>query len=70
MVIGDSGAGKSETLEALRIIGDEELEEIINVADDMGSIKIDKENGILVMEPRSGLLYAWMICSPVLPLDK
>ena len=47
MVIGDSGAGKSETLEALRIIGDEDLEEIIIVADDMGSIKVDENNGIL-----------------------
>lgn len=38
LVIGDSGAGKSETLEALRgIIGDQ-VEELMIVADDMGSI--------------------------------
>ncbi len=40
LVIGDSGAGKSETLEALRgIIGDQ-VEELMIVADDMGSIDI------------------------------
>jgi energy-coupling factor transporter ATP-binding protein EcfA2 len=40
LVIGDSGAGKSETLEALRGIIEEKIEDLIIIADDMGSIEI------------------------------
>lgn len=46
LLIGDSGAGKSETLEALRILGDKHIREMKIIADDMGSIKIDS-NGII-----------------------
>lgn len=38
LVIGDSGAGKSETLEALRGIIGNHVEELMIIADDMGSI--------------------------------
>lgn len=41
LLIGDTGTGKSETLEAFRILGDEWLQDMIIVADDMGSVKID-----------------------------
>lgn len=38
LLMGDSGAGKSETLEALRFIGNEYIQDIVIIADDMGSI--------------------------------
>ncbi len=47
LIIGDSGAGKSETLEALRNIGEEIISDIIVIADDMGSLKIDSKGDII-----------------------
>jgi hypothetical protein len=44
LMMGDTGAGKSETLEALRVLGEEYIRELTIVADDMGSIGLD-ENG-------------------------
>jgi hypothetical protein len=38
LTIGDTGAGKSETLEAFRQIGGDEIENITVIADDMGSL--------------------------------
>lgn len=40
LIWGDTGAGKSETLEALRILGDEHIRELKVIADDMGSLEI------------------------------
>ncbi|MFP3895670.1 MAG: phosphoenolpyruvate carboxykinase [Anaerolineales bacterium] len=40
LLIGDSGAGKSETLEAFRILSENELQDMIIIADDMGAIDI------------------------------
>ena len=40
MVIGDSGAGKSETLEALRIIGSDYIKDMRVIFDDMGTFFI------------------------------
>lgn len=40
LLIGDSGAGKSETLEALRGIIEEQVKDLVIVADDMGSVDI------------------------------
>ena len=40
LVMGDSGAGKSETLEALRQIAGEDVEGITIIADDMGSLAL------------------------------
>ncbi len=42
-IVGDSGAGKSESLEAFRTLSDKYLKEIKVVFDDMGTFKI--ENG-------------------------
>jgi hypothetical protein len=39
LLIGDTATGKSETLEALRILGDERIREIRIVADDMGTLE-------------------------------
>lgn len=46
LVMGDTGTGKSETLEALRILGDD-IQDIIVIADDMGSLAIDDNNRII-----------------------
>jgi len=47
VIIGDSGAGKSESLEAFRILAEEYLSEMIVVFDDMGSIEIESQRGII-----------------------
>ncbi|TAN43065.1 MAG: phosphoenolpyruvate carboxykinase [Nitrospirae bacterium] len=47
IIIGDSGAGKSETIEALRLLADEHICEMVIIFDDMGSIGIDG-NGTVV----------------------
>lgn len=47
LIIGDTGAGKSEMLEALRSIGTESIRDITTVADDMGSIDITEEGHIV-----------------------
>jgi len=47
LIIGDSGAGKSETLEAMRPLIKDEVEELVIIADDMGSLDID-ENGRVI----------------------
>ena len=47
LIIGESGTGKSESLEALRIIGEKKIKEMIIIADDMGSLDIN-ENGDVI----------------------
>ena len=47
LIMGDTGAGKSETLEAMRALGGEEIEDIDIIADDMGSLKIGDNGEIL-----------------------
>ncbi|HSL86894.1 MAG TPA: hypothetical protein VK861_08165, partial [Bacteroidales bacterium] len=41
LMIGDTGAGKSETLEAFRVLAENRISEMTIIADDMGSIEID-----------------------------
>ncbi len=41
LMMGDTGAGKSETLEAFRVIGEKHIREMTIIADDMGSIELD-----------------------------
>lgn len=43
-IIGDTAAGKSETLEALRIMGNGYIADLKIIADDMGSFEIDENN--------------------------
>jgi len=43
LMMGDTGAGKSETLEAFRVLGEKHIRELKIIADDMGSIEIDGE---------------------------
>lgn len=47
LLIGDTGAGKSETLEAFRVLGQNFISDIIIIADDMGSLDIN-ENGEII----------------------
>lgn len=41
LMIGDTGAGKSETLEAFRVLGEKHIRDMIIIADDMGSVELD-----------------------------
>ena len=43
LLMGDTGAGKSETLEAFRVLGEKHIRELTIIADDMGSIEFSKE---------------------------
>ena len=47
VIMGDSGAGKSESIEALRLMAGEDIEDLTIIADDMGSIGLN-EDGQLV----------------------
>ena len=40
LLMGDTGAGKSETLEALRAMAGDQIRELVVVADDMGSLAL------------------------------
>ena len=43
VIVGDSAAGKSETLEAFRTLADEHLRSYTIIADDMGSLELTEE---------------------------
>lgn len=47
LMIGDTGAGKSETLEAFRVLGEKNIRELKIVADDMGSLEIDADGKVV-----------------------
>lgn len=47
LIIGDTGAGKSESIEALRLIAGEEVEDLLIIADDMGSLSIQSDGRIV-----------------------
>ena len=47
LIMGDTGAGKSETLEALRSIAGEDVEDLTTIADDMGSLELTEDGRIL-----------------------
>tara|TARA_Y100000310_G_scaffold345709_1_gene468613 strand:+ start:16120 stop:17895 length:1776 start_codon:yes stop_codon:yes gene_type:complete len=42
VIVGDSGTGKSESLEAFRILGEEYIKDMPIVFDDMGALKIEE----------------------------
>ncbi len=46
LIIGDTGAGKSETLEALRVIGENHIRDLMIIADDMGSLDINRNENL------------------------
>lgn len=47
LLIGDTAAGKSETLEALRILSGQHLKDLIIIADDMGALEINKQGNVI-----------------------
>jgi hypothetical protein len=47
LIIGDSGAGKSETLEAMRHMIRDEVEELTIIADDMGSLDLNEDGRVI-----------------------
>ncbi|MHC6180810.1 phosphoenolpyruvate carboxykinase [Clostridium sp. JNZ X4-2] len=44
IIMGDSGAGKSESLEAFRELGEDYISDMTVVFDDMGTVKIKEDN--------------------------
>lgn len=46
LLMGDTATGKSETYEALRVLGHERIRELRMVADDMGSIEVADDGGL------------------------
>lgn len=47
LIVGDTGAGKSETIEALRTLAADQIQELITIADDMGSLSIDAQGAVI-----------------------
>ncbi len=47
LLIGDTGAGKSETLEAMRGFGVEEIQDVMVIADDMGSLELKTDGSVV-----------------------
>jgi energy-coupling factor transporter ATP-binding protein EcfA2 len=47
LLIGDTGAGKSETLEALRELGEETIGDLVIIADDMGSLELAEDGQVM-----------------------
>jgi energy-coupling factor transporter ATP-binding protein EcfA2 len=47
VIVGDSGAGKSESLEAFRVLADQYIRQLTVVFDDMGSLSFDAKNQVV-----------------------
>ncbi len=47
LLIGDTATGKSESLEALRLLGQDHIRQLRVIADDMGSLEIDAQGRLL-----------------------
>ena len=47
LLIGDTATGKSESLEAFRILGEDNIRELRIVADDMGSVEVGPDGRLL-----------------------
>ena len=47
VVMGDSGAGKSETIEQIKVYGEAYIRDIITIYDDMGVLSLDKDGSIV-----------------------
>ncbi len=47
LLIGDTAAGKSESLEAFRILGEKHIRDLRIIADDMGSLEIAEDGRLL-----------------------
>ncbi len=47
LLMGDTGAGKSETLEAMRNLGSDEIQDVNVVADDMGALELLSDGSVV-----------------------
>lgn len=47
LIMGDTGAGKSETLEAFRSVASKEIEDVTIISDDMGSLSINEKGQVI-----------------------
>jgi len=47
VIMGDSGTGKSESLEAFRVLAKEYIRDMIIIYDDMGSLEINKKGEVI-----------------------
>ena len=47
LILGDTGTGKSETLEAFRNLGGEQIREMVIIADDMGALELAASGEVL-----------------------
>lgn len=47
LIMGDTGAGKSETLEAFRSVASKEIEDVTIISDDMGSLAINEKGQVI-----------------------
>ncbi len=47
LIIGDTATGKSESLEAFRILGMDVIEQLRIIADDMGSLDVDSDGRVI-----------------------
>lgn len=54
LLIGDSGAGKSESIEAFRRLAQSQLKEMTIIADDMGSLNIDPNGQVKAYGTETG----------------
>jgi serine kinase of HPr protein (carbohydrate metabolism regulator) len=54
VIMGDSGAGKSESIEAFRLLAKEYLESITVIFDDMGTLFYNGTATSARVEPKSG----------------
>lgn len=54
LLMGDTGAGKSETIEAFRKMGREYLRDMIIIADDMGSLELRDNGDIMAYGTETG----------------
>ena len=58
LLIGDTATGKSETLEALRVAGEDRIREVRIIADDMGSLEVGADGRVLGFGTRDRRLRA------------
>lgn len=54
LLVGDTGAGKSETLEAMRSMVKDDVENLVIIADDMGSLEIAPDGNVMGFGTETG----------------
>jgi hypothetical protein len=70
LIMGDSGAGKSETLEALRSMAEEHFSQMTVIFDDMGSLTVDKKGAVTASGTEIGAFVRLDDLSPKYAYDE